>query len=254
MNTTANYEVEIRYPGFPDFSHNISFKTKKSPEDIENSLREAATAEEWIEACFHLEAVSDTKSLEALWDTGYSRFGGSTVFLEALSYFYYRSKKHHKVLETIQKVLSKSASLLSVKVGISSAYSLAQYNLVWDFFLKLSPSDREKLEDDLLSRTATSAMMLTKYKEAEKILELMRRRLGAPQLPSLEETLLKEFGSHAERKNWMNSVSQKVSKRDELKKVSLNEMVTYASALMFEGAYDTALKTLIQYREFFEMN
>lgn len=229
-----------------------SAKTGNYPKASKNrqaTLADNSTPEEWIEACFELEASSATSGLEHLWEKGLAKFTDSAIFLEAYSHYLYRRKRYHKVLELTQPLLKKSTSLTQLKIGMSSAYALSQFKLAWNMFSSIHSSHQEQLEDDLLSQAATSAMMISLYKEAESVLLILRQRYNAPELPSLEESLLEQFGSHDKRMTWMQSVSQKIGNGESLKKISLSQLVTYASALMFEGKYKEALKMLTSYKE-----
>ena len=211
---------------------------------IEDLLNKIKKSEEWISLCFETETKNDFKTVESVWISGLEKFHNSSVYLENLGFFYFRNNKYNKALEYLKSGFDISHSLLGIKVGIASAYALSQYHLVWDYYTLLPENTRIKLEDELLSKVAISALHQSLYKEAENIFLNIQNRYNLPQLPTLEESLLESFGSKPKMDKWMVEMKEYSSNAQKRKTISMGKWVTYASVLIYRKEYKDALDIL----------
>ncbi|MDH5720109.1 MAG: hypothetical protein OEZ13_05725 [Spirochaetia bacterium] len=215
-----------------------------NPSAIEELLNKIKKPEEWISLCFEAETTETMKNAETVWISGLEKFHNSSLYLENLGFFYFRGKKYNKALEYLKSGFDISHSLLGIKVGIASAYALSQYHLVWDYYALLSENSVRRIEDELLSKVAISALHQSLYQEAENIFLTIRNRHNLPQLPSLEESLLESFGSKTKMQKWIEEMKENSSTPEKRKKYSLGKWVTYASTLIYRKEYREALDIL----------
>ena len=222
----------------------IYFKNKDLKDSqIDELLKLSRKAEDWLEICFYSEQNSEINH-ERLWVGGLAKFNSSALYLENLGYFYYKTAKYHKALEYLGKSHAIEKSFFALSLAIAAAYAVTQYHLVLDYYAKLSEKDRQKLDDDLLFKVATSAQHEEKYQLALKIFETVQKNNKARPLPSLQETLLKKFGDKKKMNSWVKQISQKTENIKMRSNLSIDELITYASVLILENKFDKALNHL----------
>lgn len=207
------------------------------------------SAEEWIDTCFRSESGVWGNISENLWLAGAARFSENATYMEALACFYYRNGKPHKSLEALRPLLKNKPREFVIKIAISAAYSLHQPRLVWEYFLLLNPSQRSKLEPDLLQRAASAAMSLEQFSDAEKLFTYLREKAGSTALPSLEQSLMQDFRNNENIEKYISNMNSETREKKSRDKISVTELIRYSSALMYKGNYASALQLLIQVRE-----
>lgn len=230
-------------------AHKLVDKSEVSEKELNDLLNAVDSAEVWVGLCFALESRSDHKRLENLWLAGLEKFQKSVLYQESLGYFYYRHKKYHKALHFLQKAMITSESLLPLKVSISAAFALAQYQLVWDYFQTLPNNERKNLEDDLIAKVATAALEYGKYKEAQNLFVYLKEKNNLPSLPTLKESLINQFGSDDQMTDWFNDMKKYVKDKKARQKHHFSDWVTYALVLLNQEKYKDALNLLETVRE-----
>lgn len=207
-------------------------------------------AAEHISRCLNLEADSQSTGSEVTqaWMDGLEKFRHSALFLENMAVYFYRTGKYHKALEFCKKATDLRNSADARKTAIAAAFAMGQYHLVWDNFLAMEPADREKTENDLLSRCARAALELQKFAEAEKVLQVLGKRQGATPLPDLKASLLSEFGSETNLHSFMKETAAAFSSARKVTEISIRNCILYAGILMHYERYDEASSLLEKYR------
>lgn len=205
---------------------------------------------EYISRCLNLEASTQSTGSEViqLWMAGLEKFRHSVLFLENIAIYFYRTGKYHRALEFCKKATDLHNSPNARKTAIAAAFAMGQYHLVWDNFLAMEAAEREKIENDLLSRCARAALELEKFSEAEKILQLLAKRQGAKPLPNLKESLLLEFGNEKNLQSFMKETAAAFSSARKMTEISIKNCILYAGILMHYERYDEATRLLEKYR------
>ncbi|MDH4263356.1 MAG: hypothetical protein OEV78_09965 [Spirochaetia bacterium] len=211
--------------------------------EIDELLRASNKPEDWLEICFYSEQNSKLNH-EKLWLVGLTKFNSSALYLENLGYFYYKKGKYHKALDYLSKSHALEKSFFALTLAIAASYAVTHYHLVVDYFHKLNAKERLKLTDDLLFKVATAAQYEQQYDFALEIFELVHKKNNYAQLPTLKESLLAKFGGDSKMKNWFNQIQTKINDIEFRKKLTLEEMITYANVLMHENKFDKALEHL----------
>lgn len=207
------------------------------------------SAVSWVSRCLTLEA--ENKKADEVWIEGLEKHRHSSFYLEHLALYFFRTEKYHKALEFCKKATDICDSLYARKTAIAAAFVMGQYHLVWDNFLHISVGEREKLESDLLSKCARAAMELSKFTEAQKLLQLLGHRSGLTPLPDLKTSLLHEFQNEKKLQSFMHETAQSFQKATVPTEVSLRNCILYASSLMHYDRYDEADNLLVRYRDAF---
>lgn len=210
----------------------------------------AEDAANYISRCLSLEAEnqSNINAVTQAWLDGLEKYRHSPLFLEHIAIYFYRTGKYHKALEFCKKATDLRNSTDARKTAIAAAFAMGQYHLVWDNFLAMEPADRDKTENDLLSRCARAALELQKFTEAEKILQLLGRRQGATPLPDLKSSLLAEFGNEKNLHSFMKEMAVAFSSVQKITEISIRNCILYAGILIHYERYDEASKLLEKYR------
>jgi tetratricopeptide (TPR) repeat protein len=222
----------------------ISSSTSDLPDDkVDELLRLSNKPEDWLEICFYSEQNSDLNH-EKLWVEGLAKFNSSALYLENLGYFYYQKGKFHKALDYLSKSHALEKSFFALTLAIAASYAVTQYHLVLDYFEKLNAKDRLKLDDNLLFKVATSAQYEKKYDLALQIFKSVQKKNKIEQLPSLQEALLVKFGGVKKMKSWFEQMNEKINDAELRAKLTLDELITYASVLIHENKFDKALRHL----------
>lgn len=214
-----------------------------------SSINKIEHAEDWISICFTLESQKAIENMENFWQAGLDKFHKSLVYLESIGFYYFRAGKHHKALKYLKKAHEMSHSPLAIKIAIASAYALAQYHLVWDYFQLLHEPEKESIEDDTISKVATAALHQGLFQEAESLFELLGSRHDIKPLPSLESMLLKNFGNQENIENFHKNILEKSKSQENRKSVSLQEWIAFASILMYREKYQEAVEILTTVKE-----
>lgn len=163
---------------------------------------------------------------------------------------YYQSGKFHKCLE-FTKLAGNNVSPDLLSCAIRSAYRLQQFHLVWDYFIRFSLQDREKIDTPLLTMIADSAIQLEKFSDAVKVLDFIKNREKVPNLPTFETALCERVGTEKEILTLIDTMKQ-LKRNPGLKKVSdLGPWINYSFALISQGKYNEALETLVDIRKQF---
>lgn len=214
-----------------------------------NSINEIEHAEDWVSICFTIESQQGVENMESYWQAGLEKFHKSLVYLESIGFYYFRKGKHHKALKYLRKAHEMSHSSLAIKIAIASAYALAQYHLVWDYFQLLNLSEKNSLEDETISKVATSALHQGLFEESKDLFEILGSRNGMEPLPPLEDALLKNFGNQENIEKFHEEISAKSKSMDSRKTVSLQEWIAFASILMHREKYQEAVEILTTVKE-----
>lgn len=230
-------------------STNSSAKTGMVEKYSIHSVETVERAEDWISICFTIESELGVNKMEDYWQSGLSKFHKSLVYLESIGFYYFRAGKHHKALKYLKKAHDINHSPLAINISIASAYALAQYHLVWDYFNLLKKEEKVSLEDDLISKVATSALQQGMYNEAEKLFQLLGQRNGIQQLPDLEKSLLDNFGNKEKMEDFYKEINEKAKDKKSRKKVSLQQWIAFASVLMYREKYEEAVEILTTVKE-----
>jgi tetratricopeptide (TPR) repeat protein len=210
---------------------------------IDELLRISNKSEDWLEICFYAEQNSGIDH-ERLWVGGLEKFNSSALYLENLGYFYYQKGKYHKALEYLSKSHVFEKSFFALTLAMAASYAVTQYHLVLDYYNKLSSRDRSKLNDDLLFKVATSAQYEQNYALALEIFESIHKQNKVSKLPTLQETLYTKFGGSKKMENWFDQMSSRIDQMEHRAKLSMDDLITYASVLMHENKFDKALRHL----------
>ncbi|RME90761.1 MAG: hypothetical protein D6767_06370 [Candidatus Hydrogenedentota bacterium] len=217
-------------------------------DDLSTLIGECNVPEEWIGFCFALESspyLVNKNILKQAWELGLSKFKNSAIYLESIGFYYYRERLHKKAKDYLKKASKIQPSVTAIKLQMATAYGSGNYSEVLDCFEKLSPQDQDKLEDDLLAKTATAALMEGNYSLSETLLAKIKKRRNLPELPTLEESLMQRFESPEKLGQWVDEMRHKAKNKKERDQVATTEWITYASALMFEKNYKEALELLL---------
>lgn len=156
---------------------------------------------------------------------------------------FFHAGKYHKCLEYTKRA-GANASAELFQCAIQSAFKLSQYHLVWDYFLALTPAQREKCDYSLLALVANAAMRLEKFHEAEKILNLVKLRIKAPDLPSFEEVIRTHIGTAAQVDAFIKEMKGKKPEIRKQNPADLKPWIDYSLALFTKGKYQDAVEML----------
>ncbi len=211
------------------------------PAYLEALLQHASRPEEWLDICYQAEPNAPVKELEQLWLSGLEKFSNSVLYLENLGYFYYKKGKYHKALEYLAKSHTNERSFFALTVAIAAAYAVTQYHLVLDYYGMLSTPEKNKLDEDMLTRVATAALHQGAYELSADLFTLIRTKNKAPELPTLEKSLKDKFGSMKKMENWVGEIEKKCQSKKDRQDISLNDWITFASVLIHNRQYKEAL-------------
>lgn len=210
---------------------------------IDELLKISHKPEDWLEICFYTEQNAGINH-ERLWLGGLEKFNSSGLYLENLGYFYYQKGKYHKALDYLSKSHAFDKSFFALTVAIAAAYAVTQYHLVLDYYLKLGKKEHSNLNDDLLFKIATSAQYEGNYDLAIQIFEHVKKQNNVQPLPTLHENLLEKFGDTKKMKAWSSDIDTRINNANSRSLLSIEESITFASILIYENKFDTAIKHL----------
>ncbi|MDH4200583.1 MAG: hypothetical protein OEV66_09410 [Spirochaetia bacterium] len=224
-----------------------------APMDLQNSLIQellklAKKPEDWLEICFFSEQNNKVDH-ENLWLAGLEKFNGSALYLENLGYFYFQKTMYHKALDYLSRSHALEKSFFALSLAIASAYAITQYHLVMEYFSILSMSDKKKLNEDLLMKVATSALHQNQFDLSIEIFESIRKKNKIQPLPGIQDHLIKKFGSSDKIMQWSNSMDNQVQNKKNRSTLSMEECITYASILIYQDKYQSALEHLLTIKE-----
>ncbi|MES0490114.1 MAG: hypothetical protein ABUK01_08990 [Leptospirales bacterium] len=227
----------------------ISKGTKMKPAELNDILAHCKKPEDMLEICFVMEQKADPEEAEKLWITGLEKFNGSPLYLENLGFHYYQRKQYHKSLNYLNKSHAIDKTFFSLCLSIAASYSVAQYHLVWDFFSMLTPEDQKRLDDNMLSKVATSALEQEKYTDASKLFHYLKEKNKVPSLPTLDKSLKGKFKSDSDMKKWIQKTDASMSSKKNRKELTFGDCITYACALMKTNRYEDALSSMLTIKE-----
>ena len=151
--------------------------SKLQSSEIDSIVKQCNQPEDLLEICFLMEKSADPEMVEKLWLAGLEKFNSSALYLENLGYHYYQQNKYHKSLSYLSKAHTINKSFFAITLSIASAYSVAQYHMVWDYFSMLSKKEQSRLDDDMISKVAASGLHQQLYEEAGKLFEYLGKKI-----------------------------------------------------------------------------
>jgi len=223
----------------------ISMGTKMNSSEITDIVGHCKKPEDMLEICFVMEQKANPEEAENLWIAGLEKFNTSPLYLENLGFHYFQRKQYHKSLNYLNKSHSIDKTFFSLTLSIAASYSVAQYHLVWDFFSMLSPKDQKRLDDNMLSKVATSALHQGHYSDATKLFDYLKEKNNLPSLPTLDKSLKGKFKSDSDMKKWIQKTDASMSSEKNRNEMTLGDCITYACALMSTNRYEDALSSML---------
>lgn len=226
----------------------IESEKEPSENELAGLLASTKNAENWLEICFLLEKTKK-KAHETAWISGLEKYQHSQVYIENLGYFFYQKNRFHKALEYLTRLLQQSNSFFARILAIGSAYAVGQYSMVLDLYNQLDKTDKIKLHEDLIVKIATASLEEKQYELATNLFEQVRTRNKLPSLPGLKEQMKKKFNGEKGLEKWFMEISPKTGSKETRKTLTLEECITYSSALMLQGKHKEAETFLIELKK-----
>lgn len=212
--------------------------------DAEKILPKINESDQWSEICIYASGFK-MKHVEDLWIMGLEKFNHSRNYRSHIISYYLSEEKYHKALTYIQKNDSDRTNSIA---GIIASYELAQYHMVLDYYSKLSAPDLKSLDEDIVNRVAYAAMQTNRYEIAEELYTNLVREKGGKPIPTLQESLISQFGTEAKMNSWAKAISTKIRSKKNLNEIPVSNWVLYGSVLMHQEKYNDALDILLKAR------
>lgn len=145
-----------------------------------------------------LEAAGAHAKIERLLETSLPASRDPQLWKYASTY-YVRRGMAGKSLEYYSGYLQSSTAdnrdSEAVALAVECAHRLGRAALVRDYFMALTPTEREKLDEKTLTQVCTALVKLGLTDEAERVVKFLRQRSGVPQLPDFDSMIAEKFGS-----------------------------------------------------------
>jgi hypothetical protein len=241
-----NNKITENLPG--EIKKLLNFKGELKPDDLSNLISFSKKPEDLLEICFYAERNPEINQ-ELLWTSGLEKFNSSAIYLENLGYFFFQKHKYHKSLEYLSKSHAIEKSLFALSLAIAAAYAVTQYHLVIEYYNKIPEKDKVKLNEDLIVKVATSALYLENYDLSMKLFETIQNQKKVKPLPDLKKFLVNKFGSEEKIAAWKNKISETLAATGNHSEISLEEAITYASILIHEDNFNSALEYLLDVKK-----
>jgi Tfp pilus assembly protein PilF len=197
-----------------------------------------------VSALRHLEAAGAHLQIESYLNGSAIPQGNTAVYQYASQYFVRRGKPA-KSLEYYSLYLQQPEARPdsnAVQLAIDCAHRLKKPALVRDYFLRLTPAQREKLPSVTLMTAAEALISLGDLDDAEKILGFIRHRQGIPQLVSFDALIEQKFGSLAGTRKYLAENSLDLNDNDE--SAVVKKALAISLAHLAAGDYKSAEKIL----------
>lgn len=193
-----------------------------------------------------LEAAGAHAKIERLLETSLPASRDPQLWKYASTYFVRRGMAG-KSLEYYSGYLQSSTAdnrdSEAVSLAIECAHRLGRHALVRDYFMALTPAEREKLGEKTLTQVSTALVKLGLHDEAERVVKFLRQKSGAPQLPDFDSLIAEKFGNRKSVLDFIARTPEVAQSTDQ--RENIRYAMDLALAHISQGNYGQAEKILV---------
>lgn len=199
-----------------------------------------------IQSLHDLEAAGAHAKIERLLDSSVRSSGDPQLWKYASTY-YVRRGMAGKSLEFysgyLQSSTAGSRDTEAVALAVECAHRLGRSTLVREYFMALTPAERETLSEKTLTQVSGALVKLGLPDEAERVVKYLRSRLGAPQLPDFKSLIAEKFGNEKSVLDFIARTPEAAPTAGQQE--NIRHAMNLALAHISQGNYSQAEKILV---------